>query len=72
MPPLPEVLRKPEAYNRKGRTYNFDDPDQLLHGDFPGGLKDVNTTRCDVKQAMVDTFARWVELTDLDGFRIDR
>jgi glycosidase len=65
------VLRKPEAYNRKGRTYNFDDPDQLLHGDFPGGLKDVNTTRCDVKQAMVDTFARWVELTDLDGFRID-
>jgi alpha-amylase len=71
VPPLPEVLRKPEAYNRKGRTYNFDDPDQLLHGDFPGGLKDVNTTRCDVKQAMVDTFARWVELTDLDGFRID-
>jgi glycosidase len=71
IPPMPEVLQNPLAYNRKGRTYNFDDPDQLVHGDFPGGLKDVDTTRCDVKDAMVDSYARWVELTDLDGFRID-
>jgi alpha-amylase len=71
IPPMPAVFQNPAAYNRKGRTYNFDDPDQLLHGDFPGGLKDVNTTRCDVKEAMVDSYARWVELTDLDGFRID-
>jgi alpha-amylase len=71
IPPMPEVFQNPAAFNRKGRTYNFDDPDQLLHGDFPGGLKDVNTARCDVKEAMVDSYARWVELTDLDGFRID-
>ncbi len=31
--------------------------DQLIHGDFPGGLKDVDTTRCDVKQAMIDAYA---------------
>ncbi|MFY0541824.1 alpha-amylase family glycosyl hydrolase [Nannocystis pusilla] len=43
----------------------------MLTGDFPGGLKDVNTTRCDVKQAFVDSYARWIELTDADGFRID-
>ncbi len=71
IPPMPEVFQNPAAYNRKGRTYNFDDPDQLVHGDFPGGLKDVDTTRCDVKEAMVDSYTRWVELTDLDGFRID-
>jgi alpha-amylase len=71
VPPQPAALRSPDAYNRRGRTFNFDDPDQLLHGDFPGGLKDLNTSRCDVKQAMVDAYARWVELTDLDGFRID-
>jgi glycosidase len=71
LPPMPEVFQHRDAYNRKGRTFNFDDPDQLLHGDFPGGLKDVNTTHCDVKQAMVDSYTRWVELTDLDGFRID-
>ncbi len=77
VPPMPEVLQDPRAYNRKGRTYNFDDPDQLVHGDFPGGLKDVNTALCGprdgvaVKEAMVDSYARWVELTDIDGFRID-
>jgi glycosidase len=71
MPPLPAVFQQPAAYNRRGRTLDFDVTDQLLHGDFPGGLKDLDTTRCDVKQTMVDVYARWVELTDLDGFRID-
>ena len=71
VPPSPEIFRNAKAYNRKGRTYNFEDPDQLLHGDFPGGLKDVNTTDCEVKEAMVESYARWVELADLDGFRID-
>ena len=60
-----------EVYNRKGRTLNYDVKEQLLMGDFPGGLKDLDTRRCDVKEAMVDAYARWVELTDLDGFRID-
>jgi len=71
MPPLPEILQNPLAYNRKGRTYNFDDPDQLVRGDFPGGLKDVNTELCPIRQTMVDSYARWIELTDIDGLRID-
>lgn len=71
MPPLPSVLQNPAVFNRRGRTVNYDIGDQLLHGDFPGGLKDVNTTRCDVKAAMVDSYARWVEIADFDGFRID-
>ena len=71
MPPAPSVFLNPATFNRRGRTVNYSVGDQLLHGDFPGGLKDVDTTRCDVKQAMVDSYARWVELTDLDGFRID-
>lgn len=69
--PMPAIFQNPEVYNRKGRTFNYDDPQQLLTGDFPGGLKDVNTTRCDVKRAFVDSYARWIELTDADGFRID-
>ena len=43
IPPMPEVFQDPRAYNRKGRTVNFEDPEQLIKGDFPGGLKDVNT-----------------------------
>lgn len=69
--PGPALFADPEVYNRKGRTFNYDDPQQLLTGDFPGGLKDVNTTRCDVKEAFVDSYTRWIELTDADGFRID-
>ncbi|WP_052376395.1 alpha-amylase family glycosyl hydrolase [Chondromyces apiculatus] len=71
VPPDLPFFQTPDAYNRKGRTFNFDDLDQLVHGDFPGGLKDIDTRRCEVKTAMVDVFARWVELTDIDGFRID-
>jgi alpha-amylase len=77
IPPEPEIFQDPRAYHRKGRTYDFEDPDQLLLGDFPGGLKDVATELCGprdgvpVKETMVDVYARWVELTDVDGFRID-
>jgi glycosidase len=71
MPPSPAVFRNPDVYNRKGRTLDFEITEQLLQGDFPGGLKDVNTTRCDVKQAYVDVYARIIEQTNADGFRID-
>jgi len=56
---MPEVLQRGDVYNRRGRTVDFSVTDQLLHGDFPGGLKDLNTTRCDVKQAMVESYARF-------------
>lgn len=77
VPPEPAIFADPRAYHRKGRTYNFEDPQQLLLGDFPGGLKDVATEQCagngglPVRETMVDVYARWVELTDVDGFRID-
>jgi alpha-amylase len=71
VPPAPALFEDPAVYNRKGRTFNFDDPDQLLHGDFPGGLKDIDTKRCDVKQEFVEVYARWIEQTDADGYRID-
>ncbi len=71
MPPFPEIFQNKLAYNRRGRTYNFDDPDQLQRGDFPGGLKDVNTEPCLIREAMMDAYARWIELTDIDGLRID-
>ena len=71
IPPSPALFEDPAVYNRKGRTVNFDDPDQLLHGDFPGGLKDIDTTRCDVKQEFIEIYASWIEKTNADGYRID-
>ena len=43
MPPFPKVFQNPASFHRKGAIYNFDDPLQLVEGDFPGGLKDVDT-----------------------------
>lgn len=71
MPPEPAIFQEPRAYNRKGRIWSYDDAVQVEEGDFPGGLKDLNTRDPQVRQALIDIFVRWVELTDLDGFRID-
>lgn len=71
MPPEPDIFQQARAYHRRGRVYDWNDPEQVEKGDFPGGLKDINTEDPDVRQALIDVFVHWVELTDVDGFRID-
>ena len=65
------ILGTARGYHGFGRILNYDDDKQRLLGDFPGGLKDVATELDEVRQVMIDSYARWVELLDLDGFRID-
>ncbi|MEZ4409188.1 MAG: alpha-amylase family glycosyl hydrolase [Polyangiales bacterium] len=74
--PSQAILATPDGYHRRGRITSYDhapgEPGtQTLLGDFPGGLKDVNTEDPRVRLAMVEAYWRWVELTDIDGFRID-
>jgi alpha-amylase len=83
--PEPEVFQHADAYNRKGRVTNWDCKDsrppgvdvgaelceQVVLGDFPGGLKDINTRNPAVAEALIDAYVHWVLETDLDGFRID-
>jgi alpha-amylase len=45
--------------------------EQELLGDFPGGLKDLKTTDPQVREALIEIFKYWIEVADLDGFRID-
>jgi alpha-amylase len=70
----------PSWYNRKGRVYvwwheNDYSKDfvreQETRGDFPGGLKDLDTDNPDVKEALIRSFEYWIEVADFDGFRID-
>ena len=35
---------------------------QEVLGDFPGGLKDIRTTRQEVRDALFEVFARWIEV----------
>lgn len=44
---------------------------QEVLGDFPGGLKDVRTELPEVRDAMIDVYAAWIERVGFDGFRID-
>jgi alpha-amylase len=65
------ILGTARAYHGRGRIVNYDDVAQRELGDFPGGLKDVATEIPEVRAELIDKYTRWVEETDLDGFRID-
>ncbi len=58
-------------YHKKGRITDYSIRDQVLTGDFPGGLKDLNTELPEVRAALAAVFARWISAADFDGFRID-
>lgn len=70
----------PSWYNRRGRVYVWWHEgdystdfvrEQETRGDFPGGLKDLNTDNPDTKEALIRAFEYWIEVADFDGFRID-
>ncbi len=70
----------PSWYNRRGRVYTWWHEkdystdfirEQEIYGDFPGGLKDLNTDNPDVVEALVRIFEYWIDVGDFDGFRID-
>ncbi|MDB4959477.1 MAG: Neopullulanase [Myxococcales bacterium] len=70
----------PSWYHRKGRVYVWwhegDYSNEFVRtqettGDFPGGLKDLDTDNADTKEALIQSFEYWIEVADFDGFRID-
>lgn len=71
VPPNPPEFRNDDWYNRRGRVTDWNQFDQVVKGDFPGGLKDLDTSRPDVRDALIRVFQRWIEQTNIDGFRID-
>ena len=64
-------FNREDWYHRKGRITNYGARDQVLTGDFPGGLKDLKTELPEVRAALAAAFARWIQAADFDGFRID-
>jgi glycosidase len=70
----------PSWYHRRGRVYvwwheqDYSQDfvrEQETTGDFPGGLKDLDTDNPDVKEALIESFAYWIDAADFDGFRVD-
>jgi glycosidase len=82
MPILPREFQNPSWYNKRGRVWVWRDwngstPDfstvreQEVKGDFPGGLKDLDTSLTEVQDALIKVFQYWIRVGDFDGFRID-
>jgi len=57
-------------FHRHGQTTDGSQMQKQL-GDFPTGLRDLDTENDYVVGGLIDTFTHWVELTDVDGFRLD-
>jgi len=71
VPPQPAILQLASSYHGMGHILNFNDQYQSQHGDFTGGLKDLNTESLDVQKALEQAYEDWVVQVDLDAFRID-
>ena len=71
VPPEPAILQKASSYHGMGHILNWNDQWQSQHGDFTGGLKDLNTESPAVQQALEQAYENWVVQADFDGFRID-
>lgn len=71
VPPSPAEFANDAWYNRRGRVYDWNQMDQVVLGDFPGGLKDLRTSDAAVEDALVRAFEFWIENVDFDAFRVD-
>jgi alpha-amylase len=67
----PGLLGMLGAYHGLGHILSFNDEDQVLRGDFTGGLKDIATELLPVRQELTNDYLNWVTQLDLDGFRVD-
>ena len=68
----PIEFQDPDFYKRQGR---IGDPvsagdEEMISGDT-GGLKDLDLTREDVRNAVICCYKWWIAQTDCDGFRLD-
>ncbi len=71
VPPRPAEFHNIDWYNRRGRVTDWNVTEQVVKGDFPGGLKDLDTSNPEVVAALIDVFGYWIRETNIDGFRID-
>lgn len=67
----PTVFDDLASFHRRGTTGDFDRQDEVELGDFPTGLRDLDTENERVRRALVETYTDWILRFDLDGFRID-
>lgn len=66
----PLEFQEPEWYRRKGEIRNWDTFPEARDGDFCS-LKELDTSRREVVEALVRAYKYWIAVADVDGFRLD-
>ena len=67
----PRLFGPSAAFELRAEHFRRRGEGDRVYGDFPTGLRDLDTEREDVLAGLIETYAYWVEQTDVDGFRID-
>ncbi len=66
----PEELQRVECYKRRGQITDWNDHEQAINGDFLS-LKELDITRPDVLNTVIQVYKYWIAVADIDGFRVD-
>ena len=66
----PPPFNSLDDYHPYGHVDNYSDPTQVVLGEL-NGLDDLKTETLRVRTNLVEIFKFWIELADLDGFRLD-
>ncbi len=66
----PQELQRPEAFKRHGQIRDWNDRVQARDGDFMS-LKELDLPRPDVLDTLIKVYKHWVDVADIDGFRVD-
>ncbi|WP_026770240.1 alpha-amylase family glycosyl hydrolase [Asinibacterium sp. OR53] len=72
--PIPDELRNPDLYNRKGQIRNFEAQPEARDGDFfsmKAFRNDDSRESLYVQDLLISLHCYWIRETDIDGFRVD-
>jgi alpha-amylase len=72
--PIPQELRNPDYYHRRGQVRNWDAYPECQRGDFLS-LKDFNNEEDragrELQEILIKSHCYWIREADIDGFRMD-
>ncbi|MDE2490954.1 MAG: hypothetical protein KGM24_08900, partial [Elusimicrobia bacterium] len=60
-----------DDFTRERVITNWNDPDQVIHGDFPPNYRHFATNRPETQAKLIHIAEWWMKETDIDGFRLD-
>lgn len=68
----PAELHHENNFSRKGTVNNWNDPHQVVGGDFvDGGFRHFDLSRKETQDHFIHVYKHWISETGIDGYRVD-